>query len=74
MEQNLSSAQDELDAQLIAINKVYQEGAVTHMKAALDGIADAEARRRELAYQALDNAQAYAEKDDACTEMNFFVI
>lgn len=68
MEQNLSSAQDELDAQLIAINKVYQEGAVTHMKAALDGIAEADARRRELAYQALDNAQAYAEKDDARTE------
>lgn len=60
MAQNLSSAQDELDAQLIAINKVYQEGAVAHMKAALDGIEDADTRRRELAYQALDNAQAYA--------------
>lgn len=68
LEQNLSNAQDELDAQLIAINKAYQEGAVTHMKAALDGIEEADARRRELAYQALDNAQAYAEKDDAHTE------
>ena len=68
MEQNLSNAQDELDAQLIAINKAYQDGAVTHMKAALDGIEEADARRRELAYQALDNAQAYAEKDDAHTE------
>lgn len=68
MAQNLSSAQDELDAQLIAINKVYQEGAVAHMKAALDGIEDADTRRRELAYQALDNAQAYADKDDAHTE------
>ncbi len=68
MSQYVSAAQDELDAQLIAINKTYQEGAITHMKAALDGIEDADARRRELLYQALDSAQAHKDKDDYTTE------
>ncbi len=67
-QQSLSSAQDKLDAQLISINKVYQEGAVTHMKAALDGIESADEQRRDIVYRALDSAQAYYEKDDAYTE------
>lgn len=66
--QQLSAAQDAFDAELLSINKTYQEGAVAHMKAALDGLEEADEERRELAYRALDSAQAYAKKDDAHTE------
>lgn len=66
--QQLSSAQDAFDAQLIAINRTYQEGAITHMAAVFDGLENANEQRRALAKEAMASAQAYAGKDDAYTE------